>query len=282
MQQRKSTILVLGASGRLGTLLRAHWALNPADGCEIWFQSRSPLPGPNTIEWTPGQPVTALPRCQTVVALWGQTAGTAQELTRNVSLADESRAVARSTGATRVLHLSSAAIYGPVENATEATPASPVAAYGQSKWEMEQHIATFRDDGTSHCCLRLANVVGADSLAPALEVTAPVTLDRFENSTGPMRSYIGARDLGGVMIALARLSASHLPPVLNVAAPHPIAMQHLAEAAGKKIVWRTAPPEALQKVTVDSGRLRRLLPKLDLISDPETLIADWRKQTRNA
>ena len=282
MQQRKSTILVLGASGRLGTLLRAHWALNPADGCEIWFQSRSPLPGPNTIEWTPGQSVTALPRCQTVVALWGQTAGTAQELTRNVSLADESRAVARSTGATRVLHLSSAAIYGPVENATEATPAAPMAAYGQSKWEMEQHIATFRDDGTSHCCLRLANVVGADSLAPALAGTDPVTLDRFPDGSGPLRSYVGAEDLGRVMVALAQLPSSQLPPVLNVAAPDPISMQHLAEAAGKPITWRPAPPKALQKVTIDTARMRQLLPALDLSSDPAALIADWRNQAQIA
>ena len=152
MQHRKSSILVLGAGGRLGTLLRAHWALNPSDGCEIWFQSRGPLAGTHAIEWSPGQPTSDLPRCQTIIALWGQTAGTVSELARNITLADESRTVARAIGATRVLHLSSAAVYGPVENATEATPAAPVAAYGQSKWEMEQRIATFNDEGVTHCC----------------------------------------------------------------------------------------------------------------------------------
>ena len=271
-------MLVLGAGGRLGALLRPIWAARPPAGIDLHFQSRGTLSGTNTHQWTPGQDPRALPGCDTVVALWGRTAGDAAALAHNAQLADHGRAVARACCAARLLHLSSAAIYGPADAATETTAPAPVTPYGQAKLAMETHIAGFRDPGLRHCCLRLANVVGADSLAPALGGSGPVTLDRFAGGHGPVRSYIGADDLAAVLVALARLAPENLPGTLNVAAHSPLAMHDLARAAGKEVIWRPAPADATARVTMDTARMARLLPQIAPLTDPGALIARWRAQ----
>lgn len=274
--ERSSRALVLGAGGRLGTMLRRIWTSAPPDGLEIFYQSRDPLDGDTASRWLPGDDPAGLPKCDTVIALWGQTGGDAAALDLNVTLARESRHVATACGASRLLHLSSAAVYGPAQNATEATPASPINSYGQSKLAMEVLVADFKDAGLHHCCLRLANVVGADSLAAALRDTAPVTLDRFADGRGPLRSYIGAGDLANVLAALARQSADRLPGILNVAAHAPIAMQDLIEASGNNILWRDAPAQAVQEVTLDTSALKRLLPHVTPETDPVALVKHLR------
>lgn len=230
------------------------------------------LSGENTVRWAPGDDPAVLPACDTVIALWGQTSGEAPALDVNVTLAGQSRDVARACGASRVLHLSSAAVYGPASAASEVTPPAPVNAYGQSKLAMETAVAGFDDLGLRHVCLRLANVVGADSLAPVLTGSATARLDRFSDGNGPLRSYIGAADLADVLAALSRLPAAQLPALLNVAAHRPVAMQDLITASGKDITWRNASPDAVQEVTMDCSLLRRLLPHVTPQSDPVALV----------
>lgn len=259
-------------------MLRQIWAISPPEGIELWYQSRGKLDEPHSCTWSPGDDPASLPRCETVVALWGQTAGDAEALSANASLAVESRRVAKACDAGRLLHLSSAAVYGPARNAPETTPPNPINAYGQSKLAMEKQVAGFADADLRHCCLRLANVVGADSLAAALRATAPVTLDRFDDGRGPLRSYIGAGDLANLLTALARLPADALPRVLNVAAHRAIAMQGLIVACGNPIHWREAPATAVQEVTLDTGALKRLLPALDIENDAVALVNALRQQ----
>lgn len=229
----------------------------------------------NSHQWSLGDPYETLPLCDTIIALWGQTDGDPDALALNSTLAEQSRAIALSRGASRLLHLSSAAVYGPVNNASETTQPAPINAYGHSKLEMERHVAQYEDTGLQHCCLRLANVVGADSLAPALACDGPVTLDRFADRSGPLRSYIGAQDLAEILIALSATTAARLPETLNIAAHTPIAMQDLAQAAGKHIIWRKAPKEAVQRVTMDTSRLAGLLPDIHPETDAKKLINRW-------
>ena len=268
-------ILVTGANGRLGRLLRAVWVKRAEAPL---FAARQ---APCDIHLDADHlPLPDLPACDTVVALWGVTSGDDAALARNIALADHSRAVARACGARRVLHLSSAAIYGPGADLTEDQfPANPVSlnAYGRSKWQMEQRIATFDDPGLTHCCLRLANVVGADSLAPALTAPPdhPVTLDRFADGRGPMRSYICPGDVVGVLDALAQLPPGGLPAAINIAAPDPVGMADLARAAGRDVVWRDAPAGAVQTVSLSTGRLTALLPGLTLRTSAPDMINDW-------
>ena len=259
-------------------MLRRVWAASPPPGMEIWYQTRGNLPCERTIRWSPGDDPDLLPDCATVIALWGSTSGDAAALEANVTLARDSRDVALTCGAARLFHLSSAAVYGPAQNATEATPPAPINPYGHSKLAMEQAVAGFDDAGLHHCCLRLANVVGADSLAAGLAGQSPVTLDRFADGNGPRRSYIGATDLANVLIALARYPAKDLPRILNVAAHEPIAMQDLIAAAGNAILWRDAPAAAVQEVTMNTGALGRLLPDVTLETDPSALVTELRQQ----
>lgn len=258
-------------------MLRRIWADQLPDGINLHFQSRRPLPDPSSHQWSPGHPPDRLPNCDAVVALWGQTTGDIEALALNAALAGHSRAVALACGASRLVHLSSAAVYGPAESATEATPPAPVNPYGRSKLALETRVAGFDDARLQHICLRLANVVGADSLAPALLGTGPVTLDRFADGKGPLRSYIGARDLADTLTALAQLPPPDLPAILNIAAHDPLAMQDLAQAAGKDILWRDAPSTATQQVTMDTACLADLLPNLQPVTDPQELIRHWRE-----
>ncbi|WP_454274054.1 NAD-dependent epimerase/dehydratase family protein [Roseovarius sp. MBR-154] len=262
-----------GANGRLGRMLRRAWPTDPS--CRpIWLSRHAPA----DLCWSPETPLPDVPHCGTVIALWGQTSGDRQTLAQNVALVAQGQRLADACGARRLIHISSAAIYGPGRAMDETHAPAPVNAYGSSKLEMEQAIANLPPDGLRHVILRLANVVGADSLAPALADPARgVTLDRFADGTGPRRSYIAPGDLARVLAGLARLPEGDLPDTLNIAAPHPVAMEDLVRAAGCAITWREAPPEAQAEVSLDTDRLARLLPAARRHVTPTQMISDWRR-----
>ena len=267
------TVLVTGAGGRLGKLLRAAARRDGFGAHRVLFQSRAPG---TDITWSPGDALSAMPDCGTVVALWGATGGTKDQLAVNAALVETSAAVARACGARRLIHISSAAVYGPGQALREDSPTCPAGAYGASKLEMERAVARLPDDGGfRNCCLRLANVVGADSLAPALRRDAPVELHRFPDGAGPLRSYVAAGDLMHIIRGLAALAPSALPGVLNVASPRPVGMEDLARAAGRAINWHPAPATAVKEITLDARKLLNLLPDTRLLSAPQELIADW-------
>ncbi|MCZ0810907.1 SDR family oxidoreductase [Roseovarius sp. EGI FJ00037] len=216
------------------------------------------------IVWTPDTgPCPPMPDCDAVLALWGVTSGDDAALARNSDLARQARRIALAAGASRVIHLSSAAVYGAGLGLRESDPARPVSAYGRAKLAMERTIAAFpRREGLCHCCLRVANVLGADSLTPALASGAPVVLDRFGDGRGPLRSYVSPASLARVLLALTRLPASRLPPLLNVASAPALRMETLVRAAGREVAWRPAPDGALAAVTLDASALNALMPAL--------------------
>jgi len=269
------TVLITGAGGRLGRLLRraARRSADTGDGrARLVFQSRQP--GADLL-WAPGDPLSALPSAGTVVALWGCTAGIDSELAENERLVSISQTVAHACGARRLLHLSSAAVYGPGTEMDETRPPQPVGGYGRAKLAMERAVARQAAGDAGQCCLRLANVVGADSLAAGLAGDGPVGLDRFAEGSGPVRSYIGASDVLSVLRGLAALSPGALPGLLNVAAPAPVRMEELVRAAGLAPAWRPAPATAVREVTLDATRLARLLPGRLRDVTAASMIADW-------
>lgn len=268
--------LVTGSQGRLGRLLRCAWRhAPPCGGPRPLWQSRH---APADLVWSPGASLTDAPACDTVIALWGVTGGSAANLSVNTDLAFHSLRLARATGASRVLHLSSAAIYGPGTGHQEAQPPAPVTPYGHAKMTMEDTIRHWQDGPIRHCRLRLANVVGAESLAAALQPPGrPVTLDRFADGRGPRRSYIAPGDLARVLAGLAALPLQWLPSVLNVTAPCPIGMEDLARAAGCPVTWHTAPHSAVPEVSLDGARLAALLPGAVQCQTPDRMIADLRR-----
>ena len=196
-QQKR--VLVLGANGKLGKLLRQAWRLCPPERISANWVSRTQTTGDEII-WTPGDPIEKLGPADGVLALWGGAPGSPGFPENNRELAVLAMEIAGAAGAQIVIHCSSIAVYGarPTGAFSEKDACLADSAYGRSKMEMERAIAELSSanpDGPAYCVLRLGNVVGADSLRNALTGRNPVVLDRFRDGLGPIRSYIASGDL---------------------------------------------------------------------------------------
>jgi len=139
----------------------------------------------------------------------------------------------------------------------EDAPLAPVTPYGIAKRDMEAACAPYRDGGLEVCCLRIGNVLGADALMINAAAGLPLTIDRFADGNGPVRSFIGPQSLARVLETLVALPEP-LPKVLNVGAPRPTEMTAIADAAGLLWRWQPAPDGALQDLRLDCTRLARL------------------------
>lgn len=272
-------LLVLGSSGKLGRMLRALWFQAAGPRGPIYWQYRD-NPAPGRITWHPGEPPPAgLPPIRSILALWGVTPGPGRDLAENRRLALAAMELAAALGAARVLHCSSAAVYppGPMPLAEDAA-GGRINPYGAAKLDMERALADWQashPDGPRACALRIANVAGADSLFGAIAAGAgEVTLDRFADGEGPWRSYIPMPALARVLAALLACPDAALPDVVNVALPHPLAMEALARAAGCRVAWRKAPEGAAPMVALDTARLAQLVALKDESADE--IIAGWR------
>ncbi|UYV36876.1 NAD-dependent epimerase/dehydratase family protein [Rhodobacteraceae bacterium D3-12] len=273
-------VLVLGASGKLGRMLRRAWELSPPEGLTIDWQYRENAPEAGRL-WRVGEaPLPALPRCDAILALWGVTPGAGRDLAENRRLALAAMDLAEALGATRVLHCSSAAVYepGPVAQA-EAAAGGAINAYGAAKLEMETALSDWRaahPEGAESVALRIANVVGADSLFAAIGRGAdPITLDQFADGEGPWRSYISPLALARAFATLLVAERGALPRTLNIAAPAPVAMEALARAAGCDVAWREAPESAAPMVSLDTRALGRIIALAPETADE--MIAAWRQ-----
>lgn len=250
-------ILVIGATGRLGRVLRAGWA-GRADIAPFW-QTRGAAAGPGWVRWDP-LGADPMPDCDIVVDVAGVTRG--DRLEDNARLAGAVAAAARGR---RVLHAGSIAAYGLAEDAAEDRPLAPLSPYGRAKAAAEAAVA-----GRA-VVMRIGNVIGADALEAAVGVK-PVVMDRFAEGHGPLRSAIGPAAFARVVAALA--GAASLPPVVNLALPGAVDLADILRAAGVPFTWRAAPPGAVPRATMDLRRLAALVPLPP--ADPAAIAADWR------
>jgi len=249
------SLLVTGADGRLGRLLRLIWG----DGAGVIWTARRASPG--VVGWCIGQDTPpALPPGVVVLHLAATLRGDADALARNAS---DTAALCQAAGAAGVAHVflaSTAAVYrpGPLD-IPETAPPDPANPYGAAKHAAEQAArATLRGPGLT--VLRIGNVAGADAL---LGAGGPAVLDPVAGQpAGPLRSYIGPMVLAGVLAALVRQVQLGLvlPQVLNVAQPGVVAMGDLLTAAGRD--WRFGPPReaTVARVGLATDRLSALLP----------------------
>jgi len=244
------TLLVLGGSGKVGTLLRQVWAARQ----DVLWQSRRRDAWADVV-WDGQGAFPDVQEVETVLALWGAVPPAA-DLSLNTTLALRAIDLAEHLGAERVLLCSSAAVY-PKSDAphVEDGPVAPFSDYGRSKLEMEQAVARY-DGPVQTCCLRIGNVMGADSLWPAL-VKGAVTLDRFEDDKGPLRSYVSAADLAVSIEALA--DTSNFPRYINIASHPAVYMKELAKSSNAQITWRKAPSGATARVVLDTQRLQSIV-----------------------
>ena len=265
-------LVVTGATGRVGSLMRAAWDLSDGAGPPpLWLSRGAPgaagrAHGGEAARWD-GAALPAAARGGVLLALAGVTGPEGG----NAALARAAHAAARAGGTVRMLAISTLAVYGAAERAGEAAALAPAGAYGADKVAMERALAGA--SGPPVTVLRVANVVGADSLAPAL-ASGAASLDRM-GGEGPVRSWIGA----GALLAAARaLAAMASPPeVLNLAQDPPLSMGALLIAAGCEIGWRDGPAAAAPVATMDASRLMAT-PAAPPPADARDLIAAWRAQ----
>lgn len=219
---------------------------------------RSKFSSTKGIVWSPGHAVDNFPRVQAIVALWGVARGDARMLANNAELGLQACSLAQTVGAQRVLHCSSAAVYSPGPALlTESAETNPPSLYGQSKLDMEHAIRGWEaetKDPPSSVFMRIGSVAGAESLFANMKPGGEITLDRFADQHGPIRSYLAPHDL--VRICLNLIDRPDITGPLNVAAPNPIRMQDLANAGQCQINWCPAPETAVQAVTLDTTRLQ--------------------------
>lgn len=273
-EPQKQLVIVLGASGKVGRMLRSIWHEKSVEDLDFAYVSRRETDLDDTYAWQPGKSARSLPQAQAIVALWGATPGSGNTFSDNIDLAVPVLELAQELGVRRILHCSSSAVYHPSkEPLVETAATTPPSEYGQAKQAMEKCIANWmseHDADFSNAILRMANVAGGDSLFRNMKPGTTITLDRFPDGKGPSRSYIGPIELAQVIEALVRNSNIEGP--INVAAPGTISMEDLAHAAGCGINWRPAPKDAINSVSLDTSLLQSIL-KLDKgTADPEYLI----------
>lgn len=246
-------IVVTGAAGRIGRLLRTFWPSH------VHWLTRN--------QWDIlNQPAPDLPNNAVWLDLAGHLKG---NVVLNPRLADRVTEAAQSRNG-RVIYMSSASVYpGGTVDMDEAEAPNPASDYGRSKMEAEAIVRRY----PSNRVLRLGNLAGADALlgpGPRTVVLDPVP----GQSGGPIRSYIGPHVLADVLWTLCNLPADRLPPVLNLAQAGGVAMGDLLGAAG--FPWSFGPPRVgvLGRAVMSVRRLSSLVSMPD--AEAGRIVADLR------
>ena len=265
--------LVLGATGRIGTILRRYRLAGAVWQC----RGRAPDARPGWCEIDPLTEPERLARaaadCAAILCLAGVTNAHGGDLADNAALAEAAVRAGGKTGA-RVLLASSAAVYGNQPGRlAETAPLRPAAPYGRAKVEMEARgIALGGGLGVPVTALRICNIAGLDAILGGWR--PGFALDVFADGRSPRRSYIGPLTLARVLEGL--LAAPDLPPVLNVAGPAAVGMGDLLDAAGLGWTARPAPDTAIPSVELDTAALDRHVPLDAADGDPVRMVAEWR------
>ncbi|MCB1365402.1 MAG: NAD-dependent epimerase/dehydratase family protein [Rhodobacteraceae bacterium] len=277
-------VLVMGATGRIGGILRRVWGAG-GSGDRVLWQSRAPAPGPGWVSLDPLAEPGALARAaagtEAILCLSGVVparAAAGADMADNTALALAAVRAGAEAGAA-VLLASSAAVYGDCSEVLRETGAlAPVSDYGRAKAAMEARaIALGAARGVAVTALRIGNVAGVDA---ALGGWRPgFRLDRFADGRTPRRSYIGPATLARVLGDLAAAAAgggAPLPRALNVAAPGTVEMGALLDAAGLAWTPRPAPPGAIPEVVLDVSALRGFTALTARDSLPRNLVDEIR------
>lgn len=263
--------LVLGATGRIGMILRKSW-----DQQAICWQTRRPRAGAGWVVLDPldesGSLALAADGCAAILCLAGVVPGKAGRMADNVALAEA--ALRAAAPGTRVLLASSAAVYGATPGLLrEASAPAPLSEYGRAKLAMERRGAELgAARGVAVTSLRIGNVAGLDAILGGWK--PGFRLDRFADGRTPRRSYIGVATLARVLRDL--ILAPDLPGLLNVAAPGALEMGALLKAADLDWTPRPAPDTAIAEVRLCTDRLARFTGFETADSDAAAMVGQWR------
>jgi nucleoside-diphosphate-sugar epimerase len=273
-------MLILGGTGRIARALHAQTAAFGGAGLRPVWQSRRAQPG--FLPWDIlAEPCPNGAAGGVVLCLAGVIRGTASELALNEALAMAACHAAAAQGARHVFLASSAAVYGPSDVALPETAVpAPLGAYGRAKLAMEQAALGWHNgQRPGLTILRIGNIAGFDALLGGLKPGQQAMLDPVPGQQGgPVRSYIGPLTLGSVLVQLAGLVAAGqpLPKIVNIAAPPPVAMGNLLDAAGAD--WQYGPPNpaVLAKVELAVDVLAGLVDLPASAGQAAKMVAEWK------
>ncbi|WP_460272748.1 NAD-dependent epimerase/dehydratase family protein [Celeribacter sp. ULVN23_4] len=278
----------LGASGRIGRLLRAAERLAPCEGVCFQWQYRAERPfDENAFLWpdfSAPQPLVLAQQTHGVetLVIFSGASGAKDDpkaMQAHVTHVDHALTAAVRAGIPRVFVASSSAVYGTGRGHPfrEEDTRAPVDAYGCAKVEMEDLCARrAKTEGIEICALRIGNVAGADMLLTnaAARTDSPLPLDIFPNGREPERSYIGPITLLSVLRCLV-LTREDLPPALNLAGTPPVAMSDLLDAANVPWIGCAREDTGHQNITLETTRLAALCPSVDLGGDAKHIVEEW-------
>ena len=137
----------------------------------------------------------------------------------------------------------------------------------------ERGVALGAALGVPVTALRIGNIAGIDAILGGWR--PGFALDVLPGGGTPRRSYIGMGDLAQALADV--VAAADLPPALNIAAPGPIAMGDLLDAAGLEWTPRPAPETVIARVALDTARLAAISPVGTKPADPVRMVEDWRR-----
>lgn len=286
-------VLVLGGSGRIGNLLRCAWVRDQENGCAkdiaFTFQTREiKKDHPHDVLWSV---LDGLPKGRVdaahydcMIVLSGITPKLGADFTLNTRIGTTCLRAAAELGIGHVLLASTSAVYGNASDTpfAETSALDPVNDYGRSKLKMEQACQIQAHAlSVGLCCLRIGNVAGADALlinGAALTLDQTLQLDCFADGGTPVRSYIGPASLARVVVTLVRKRAQ-LPAVLNIAAPEPVTMGALVQAAKIPVTLKPTPRNEHQYITLACDSLSAL-HDFDLAeSRSKEMVRQWHSLT---
>jgi nucleoside-diphosphate-sugar epimerase len=275
-------VLITGAAGRLGQLIRAAWANGAPLGFEPIWSSRCAGAHRDVVWDILSGPVPDIGKGAVILHLAGVLRGDRAMLSANAAMARNVCTFAQSAGASHVFLASSAAVYGAaMRDHVEVHAPAPISDYGRSKLDMEREALCWAhslgQNAPGVTCLRIGNVLGADTLFGWTNANRQIVLDPVPGQRGgPIRSYIGPQALAQILAGLlVRAGAGlALPKLLNIAAPGAVAMADLLDAAQTPYSFGKSNADVIPKVSLSTKRLAALIPVFH--ADPVAMVADWR------
>ncbi len=249
-------VLVLGANGFIGSHVTAAMSGQP-DIEVVGAGLGTPLPGLERrwldVDLLAGDDTRLMAELRAVkpdviVNCTGATVGSTSDLVRlNVLVtARVVEALARSGLGTRLVHVGSAAEYGPGpagEPVTESACARPVSPYGIAKLAATQVVLAAADQGRQAIVLRVFNALGPsmpeNSLPGAAQrrLSEAVATSRPRIELGPLgsvRDFVDVRDIAAATVAACRVPSLDAP-LVNVASGTGHSARELVEALARAV-----------------------------------------------
>lgn len=253
MTQRVQSILVTGASGRLGRAVLHR--LGEAGVAGVRADSATDSLG--RIGPDGRAPAAAFVGVETVINCAGRTEGSEADLEQaNVAFASALAQSARAARVKRFVHVSSFSVFGRVPRIGPTSALKPDSAYGHSKLRAERRLSDLAARDFDVTILRLPFMFSAEHpglLQPLL---------RLVQRVGAVPTHVGRQPIERSMITfddaavlLAGLAGERHAAVLTAADPKPLSMEGLAGLVGRALGKTIAPIRIARPIAATIGLL---------------------------